>query len=69
MAEEVSWRGWRQVLRLQGKPGVRLNDGMSSIANGMFLTFKDILIKGLLVPISQNKFCVTDTPESIYSLV
>jgi alkylglycerol monooxygenase len=29
------------ILKLQGKPGIRLNDGVISVANGMFMTIKE----------------------------
>ena len=36
------------VLCLEGKPGIRINDGISSMSNGLFMFIKDFLIKGIL---------------------
>merc|ERR1712156_1281492 len=37
------------ILKLQGKRGIRLNDGLMSIANGIIMLMKEILLKGVLM--------------------
>ncbi|TRY69032.1 hypothetical protein TCAL_01416 [Tigriopus californicus] len=52
------------VLKWKGKPGIRLNDGLMSIANGFIMGIKDVLIKGLLM---QGYFYIYDH-HRIYEL-
>ena len=37
------------VLKLQGKKGIRLNDGLISIANGLIRVMRQMLTKGVLM--------------------
>jgi len=37
------------ILKLQGKRGIRLNDGLMSIANGIIMLMKEILLKGAMM--------------------
>jgi alkylglycerol monooxygenase len=36
------------ILKHQGKRGIRINDGMTSVANGLFMLIKDVFLKGAL---------------------
>ena len=37
------------ILKLQGKRGIRINDGLMSMANGIIMLMKEILLKGVLM--------------------